>query len=87
MNTPDLSCLEVIPDAVAQAALQRRHQAEKDELMRIAAQSALDRSNGGKTLSPEARAWAKRWAAIKPLQGPLGTGEPLSSPQHTAENT
>ncbi len=81
MNPTDLDCLEVIPDAAAQAALARRHQAERDELMRIAAQSALDRSQGGKTLSPEARAWAKRWAAIKPLQGTLTEGGPLFAPQ------
>lgn len=85
MNPTDLDCLEVIPDPVALDALKRRHQAEKDELMRIAAQSALDRSNGGKTLTPEARAWAKRWAAIKPLQGPLSEGGPISGPQHTEQ--
>lgn len=76
MTDEDLAPLEVIPDPVALAELKRRNQAEKDELMRIAAQSALDRSQGGKTLTPEARKWAKHWASIKPLQGPLGTGEP-----------
>ena len=76
MKAADLECLEVNQDAVAQAELKRRNQAEKDELMRLAAQSALDRSQGGKTLTPEARKWAKHWASIPPLQGPLGTGEP-----------
>lgn len=49
---------------------------EKRELFRIAAQSALDRSKDGATLTAEARRWAQRWAAIKPLGRPLGTGEP-----------
>jgi hypothetical protein len=57
------------PDVVKRAEEQR-------ELMRIAAQSALDRSNGGKTLPPEARAWAEHWARIPPLRRPLGTGDP-----------
>jgi hypothetical protein len=62
--------MELIQDPVALRAL-----AERRELFRIAAQSALDRSKGGKTLDPEARQWAKRWAAIKPLKGGLSTGE------------
>lgn len=49
---------------------------EQRELMRIAAQSALDRSGNGARLDPDARAWAKRWASIKPLGRALGTGEP-----------
>lgn len=83
MNTPDLSCLEVIPDAVAQAALQRRHEDQR-ELLRIAAVSAL--ANGGKHLDAASLALAKKRAAVPALLRPLGTGEPLSSPQHTAEN-
>lgn len=54
----------------------RQQQAERNELMRVAAQSALDRSQGGKTLEPDARRWALHWAAIKPLRRPLTTGEP-----------
>lgn len=54
----------------------RQQQEERRELMRVAAQSALDRSQGGKTLDPDARAWALHWAAIAPLQRPLTTGEP-----------
>jgi len=73
MNPADLDCLEVIPDAVAQRAL-----AERRELFRVAAVSMLKRRG----LKPDDLAWAKRWAAIKPLQCPLGTGGPLSSPQH-----
>ena len=46
------------------------------ELMRNAAQSALDRSRGGRDLAPDARRWALHWAAKKPLGRPLGTGEP-----------
>lgn len=63
----DLGHLEILPDPVAQRAL-----AERRELFRIAAQSALQR----KGLDPEARAWAESWAAIPPLAGPMGTGEP-----------
>lgn len=49
---------------------------EQRELMRIAAQSALDRSRNGRDLDPDERRWAQHWAAIKPLGRPLGTGEP-----------
>ena len=52
---------------------------ERRELMRIAAQSALDRSRGGRDLDPEAREWANHWAAVKPLGGPMGTGEPVGA--------
>jgi len=54
----------------------REQQAERNELMRIAAQSALDRSQCGKTLNRDARAWAMHWAAIKPLGRALTTGDP-----------
>ncbi len=50
--------------------------AERNELMRIAAVSALDRSRGGRDLTPEALRWARAWSALKPLGRPLGTGEP-----------
>lgn len=53
--------------------------AERNELMRIAAQSALDRSNGGRSLDPEARRWALHWAAIEPLGRPLSSGAPETS--------
>lgn len=53
-----------------------QQQAERNELMRVAAQSALDRSRGGKDLEPDARRWALHWAAMKPLAHPLTTGEP-----------
>lgn len=66
---PSLSDLPQDP-AAARAFEERR------ELFRLAGQAALDRSNGGKTLDPEARAWAKHYAAFKPLNRPLGTGEP-----------
>ena len=55
---------------------QAERMAERLELFRIAAQSALDRSQGGKTLSPDARRWALHWSRVKPLGRPLGTGEP-----------
>lgn len=53
-----------------------RRMEDRNELMRIAAQSALDRSRGGRDLDPHARSWAKHWAALRPLNRPLGTGEP-----------
>lgn len=49
---------------------------ERNELWRIAAQSALDRSRGGRDLTPEAFAWSKHWAALKPLGRPLSDGTP-----------
>ena len=49
---------------------------EQRELMRIAAQSALNRSRDGRDLNPDARRWARHWASIKPIGRPLGTGEP-----------
>ncbi len=73
--TLDLGPLEVIPDPVAIRVLERRRE-EQRELMRIAAQSALDRSRGGRDLNPHDRRVAKLWAGIKPLARPLGTGEP-----------
>ncbi len=57
------------PDAMARME-------ERRELFRIAAQSALNRSRGGRDLEPEARQWARNWARIKPLGRPLSTGEP-----------
>ena len=72
MNAPDLQQVfgaDQHPEAV-------RKLEERRELFRIAGQSALDRSRGGRDLSPEARADALRWAAMKPLGRPLGTGEP-----------
>ena len=49
---------------------------ERLDLFRRAGQSALDRSNGGKTLDPDARRWALHWARVTPLNRPLSTGEP-----------
>ena len=80
MNPTDLDCLEVIPDAVAQAALRRRNEDQR-ELRRIAAVSAL--ANGGKHLDPKSLALAKKRAAVPALLRPLGTGEPVSAPQRT----
>lgn len=50
---------------------------EQRERMRIAAQSALDRSRQGRDLQPDARRWAQHWAAVPPLGRPLGDGEPV----------
>lgn len=52
----------------------RRRMDERKELFRIAAQSALARSNGGKTLDPHARVWALHWARVKPLGRPMSQG-------------
>ena len=52
---------------------------EQNELMRIAAQSALDRSDNGRTLEPYAKRWAQHWASQKPLGRPLSDGVPLDS--------
>lgn len=49
---------------------------EQRELMRIAAQSALNRSRNGRDLSPDARRWASHWAAIPPLGRALSSGSP-----------
>jgi hypothetical protein len=49
---------------------------ERIELFRRAGQSALDRSNGGKTLDPDARRWALHWARVTPINRPLSSGEP-----------
>jgi hypothetical protein len=51
---------------------------EQRELMRIAAQSALNRSRNGRDLTPDARQWAQHWASIKPLGRPLSSGEPAT---------
>lgn len=50
---------------------------EQRELMRIAAQSALNRSRNGRDLSPDARRWATHWAAIRPLGRALSPGDPV----------
>ena len=50
--------------------------AERRELIRRAAVSALQRSRNGKDLDPAAYAWALHWAAQEPLATPLTTGEP-----------
>ena len=50
--------------------------AERRELFRIAGQSALDRSRGGRDLDPDAHRWAQHWASQPKLGRPLSTGEP-----------
>lgn len=66
---PDLGPLAdpVYPDVA-------RRQAERNELRRVAAVSAL--RNGGKHLTPQERAENRAWAGLAPLAGPLGDGEP-----------
>lgn len=65
---------DIALDPLAAAQLQRRRQ-DMQELMRVAAVSALD--NGGVHLDPEQLRIAKRRAAAEPLNRPLGTGEPI----------
>ena len=73
ITTADLGPLADDPATVAQA---QRQAEERRELFRIAGQSALDRSRGGRDLDPEARRWEQHWASVKPLGRALGTGEP-----------
>ncbi len=54
---------------------------EQRELMRIAAQRVIDDTRVGRKVAPDVMAWAKAWAAIKPLGRPLGTGEPVPDEQ------
>ena len=72
MNAPDLQQVfgaDQHPEAV-------RKLEERRELFRIAGQSALDRSRGGRDLDPDARRWALHWARVTPLGRPLSSGEP-----------
>jgi len=66
---PDLGPLAdpVYPDV-------QRRMAERNELRRVAAVSAL--RNGGKHLTPQERAENRLWAGLTPLAGPLSDGEP-----------
>lgn len=64
MTGPDL----VVPDAWLRCA-------EKRELLRVAAQSALDNSDCGRRPIPKARAWAKHWASQPALRVPLSSGK------------
>lgn len=73
---PQLTDAELGPLAAEATPEARARMEERRELFRIAAQSALDRSNGGKNLNPDARRWATSWARVKPLGRPLSTGEP-----------
>lgn len=52
---------------------------EQNELMRIAAQSTLDRSDNGRTLNADAKRWALHWAQKKPLGRSLSDGAPVYS--------
>ena len=75
LTTRDLGPLADDPETLRQArAREKLRKAEQRELMRSAAQSAL--ANGGRHLTAEERAIARRRAAVKPLGQPLSTGEP-----------
>ena len=75
MTPQDLATLEIQPDPIAAAALERKR-LEQRELFRLAGVNALARSRNGRDLDPDARAWAERMAALPPLARPLTTGEP-----------
>ena len=60
---------EAPPDVV-------RRMQEQRELMRIAAVRALQHSDGGRRLTPDARRWALHWAKVKPLGRALSDGVP-----------
>ena len=76
MNKRDLSNDDFGPLADTPTPDAMARMEERRELFRIAAQSALNRSRGGRDLSPDARRWAQHWARVKPLGRPLSTGEP-----------
>lgn len=51
--------------------------AERRELMRRAAQTAIDHAEAGRTMDPHHIAWARQFVKFNPpLERPLGTGEP-----------
>lgn len=57
-----------------------QRQAERDELMRIAAQNLLDHSRTGKRCDPNALEWARGIVSrFKPLGRPLSDGTPPAS--------
>lgn len=54
-----------------------RRMAEKRELMRIAAQRAIDMADTGFPVEAEYLNWCRQFVALnKPLGRPLSTGEP-----------
>ena len=63
---------EAPPDVV-------RRMEEQRELMRIAAVRALQHSDGGRRLDPDARRWALHWAKVKPLGRALSDGVPAEA--------
>lgn len=51
--------------------------AERNELMRMAVQRAVTAADNGAPHDPVYIAWARQFVAnVKPLNRPLGTGEP-----------
>ena len=80
MTDADLGPLADDPETLARARFAAE---ERRELLRRAAVSALQHSDNGRRLDPEARAWAKQWAAIKPLGRALSDGSPARA--HSGE--
>lgn len=76
MNARTEAKLGPLADDPATLAATQLQAEERRELFRIAGQSALNRSRGGRDLDPEARRWAQHWASVKPLGRALTTGEP-----------
>ena len=74
-TAPDLGTLEILPDAVAAEALQRRHEDQR-ELKRRLGVSILQQRAEGRKFPADALADARTWAAFPVLNRPLGTGEP-----------
>jgi hypothetical protein len=58
-----------------------RNDAERRELLRIAATNAL--RNNPDRMHPDGRRWAEHWSKIPPLGRPMGTDEP--APAHLPE--
>lgn len=56
-----------------------RQVAERNELMRVAAASTLERARLGAHVDPEHLDWCRQVVArFKPLSEPLGTGQPIT---------
>ena len=50
---------------------------ERNELMRAACERAIKRHEAGEVVDPFHLSWARQFVAnVKPLNRPLGTGEP-----------
>ena len=72
MNAADLEPLEIVV-----TELETRWHQERRELLRRAAQAAIDRAAAGQAVDPLHLVWARDFVrANQPLSGPLSSGEP-----------